>query len=291
MSRDWEATFSSWGAAPSATEQTKAENAERAVRKAIDACAGEVRERLATHGNDGIVREDLKPAVEHLARALAIQKSRSGGKNSVAPGHRGGRVLIVGGRTVVDIAIAANSPDPLGLWRKRLLQDHDMRLRARSPHGAKARADLRKSGAPPRRQRPRQAAHIVGHHRNRRCGPRVCGRSGGTYARDCGKEANIEAKTRHARSLHSVAVVTMTARNRPFRTLLSAMRDWLRRDVLWLGRAHRAPSKAGEIRWTTRKYAFASLRFAPRREGAKSLAVSRHDTDLPVLRHQLFHPR
>src|ERR1017187_5641844 len=39
MSRDWEATFSSWGAAPSETEQTKSENAERAVRKAVDASA------------------------------------------------------------------------------------------------------------------------------------------------------------------------------------------------------------------------------------------------------------
>lgn len=37
MSRDWEATFSSWGAAPGDTEQTKCENAERAIRKAIDA--------------------------------------------------------------------------------------------------------------------------------------------------------------------------------------------------------------------------------------------------------------
>lgn len=39
MSRDWEATFASWGAAPSNTEQTKCENAERACRKAIDASA------------------------------------------------------------------------------------------------------------------------------------------------------------------------------------------------------------------------------------------------------------
>jgi predicted nucleotidyltransferase len=39
MSRDWEATFSSWGAAPSNTEQTKCDNAERAIRKAIDASA------------------------------------------------------------------------------------------------------------------------------------------------------------------------------------------------------------------------------------------------------------
>ena len=37
MSRDWEQTFFGWGGAPGATEQTKAENAERAVRKAIDA--------------------------------------------------------------------------------------------------------------------------------------------------------------------------------------------------------------------------------------------------------------
>jgi hypothetical protein len=35
--RDWEATFSSWGTAPGITEQTKCENAERAVRKAIAA--------------------------------------------------------------------------------------------------------------------------------------------------------------------------------------------------------------------------------------------------------------
>ncbi len=37
MSRDWEAMFSSWGAPPSDTEQTKSENAERAIRKAIAA--------------------------------------------------------------------------------------------------------------------------------------------------------------------------------------------------------------------------------------------------------------
>jgi predicted nucleotidyltransferase len=37
VSRDWEATFSSWGAPPGTTEQTKCENAERAVRKAIAA--------------------------------------------------------------------------------------------------------------------------------------------------------------------------------------------------------------------------------------------------------------
>jgi len=36
MSRDWEATFSSWGAPPGNTEQTKCENAERAIGKAID---------------------------------------------------------------------------------------------------------------------------------------------------------------------------------------------------------------------------------------------------------------
>jgi predicted nucleotidyltransferase len=44
MSRDWNATFSSWGAPPGATEQTKCENAERALRKAIDASS-----KLAPH--------------------------------------------------------------------------------------------------------------------------------------------------------------------------------------------------------------------------------------------------
>jgi predicted nucleotidyltransferase len=39
VNRDWESVFSTWGAAQSATEQTKCENAERAIRKAIDASA------------------------------------------------------------------------------------------------------------------------------------------------------------------------------------------------------------------------------------------------------------
>jgi predicted nucleotidyltransferase len=39
VNRDWESVFSTWGAPPSATEQTKCENAERAIRKAIDAYA------------------------------------------------------------------------------------------------------------------------------------------------------------------------------------------------------------------------------------------------------------
>ena len=37
MSNNWEATFSSWGAPPSATEQARCASAERAVRKAIEA--------------------------------------------------------------------------------------------------------------------------------------------------------------------------------------------------------------------------------------------------------------
>jgi predicted nucleotidyltransferase len=37
VNRNWEDVFSTWGCAPSATEQTKCENAERAIRKAIDA--------------------------------------------------------------------------------------------------------------------------------------------------------------------------------------------------------------------------------------------------------------
>src|ERR1035437_1882586 len=37
MARDWDVTFSFWGAAPSNTEQDKCGNAERAIRKAIDA--------------------------------------------------------------------------------------------------------------------------------------------------------------------------------------------------------------------------------------------------------------
>ena len=39
QNRNWEDVFCSWGGAPSETEQTKCENAERAIRKAIDASA------------------------------------------------------------------------------------------------------------------------------------------------------------------------------------------------------------------------------------------------------------
>src|SRR5579871_5163105 len=39
MSRDWESTFATWGAPPSDTEQAKCDNAERAIRKAINASA------------------------------------------------------------------------------------------------------------------------------------------------------------------------------------------------------------------------------------------------------------
>jgi hypothetical protein len=37
MPRDWESSFSSWAQAPGKTEQAKCDNAERAIRKAIDA--------------------------------------------------------------------------------------------------------------------------------------------------------------------------------------------------------------------------------------------------------------
>lgn len=37
MARDWESSFSSWAQAPGKTEQDKCDNAERAIRKAIDA--------------------------------------------------------------------------------------------------------------------------------------------------------------------------------------------------------------------------------------------------------------
>jgi hypothetical protein len=39
LKRNWEEVFCTWGGAPSATEREKCENAERAIRKAIDACA------------------------------------------------------------------------------------------------------------------------------------------------------------------------------------------------------------------------------------------------------------
>lgn len=49
--RDWEAVFTIWGAAPSQTQQDKAENAVRAVRNAIDASTA-----LSAHSIDVFVQ-------------------------------------------------------------------------------------------------------------------------------------------------------------------------------------------------------------------------------------------
>ena len=48
MSQDWEATFKIWGQPPSQTQQDKAENAVRAVRKAIDASPRYQQNRLTS---------------------------------------------------------------------------------------------------------------------------------------------------------------------------------------------------------------------------------------------------
>jgi len=96
MSRDWEATFSSWGAAPGATEQTKCENAERAIRKAIEACATLNAKPIdvftqGSYANRTNVRQDSDVDICVLyTGAFFTDYSMSQGLNGTVLGHTNG---------------------------------------------------------------------------------------------------------------------------------------------------------------------------------------------------------
>jgi hypothetical protein len=96
MSRDWEATFSSWGAAPGATEQTKCENAERAIRKAIEACATLNAKAIdvftqGSYANRTNVRQDSDVDICVLYKgAFFTDYSMSQGLNGTVLGHTNG---------------------------------------------------------------------------------------------------------------------------------------------------------------------------------------------------------
>jgi predicted nucleotidyltransferase len=93
MSRDWEATFSSWGAPPGGTEQTRCENAERAIRKAIEASAKLNSKSIevfaqGSYANRTNVREDSDVDICILCKNTFFSDfSLSDGLNSAILGH------------------------------------------------------------------------------------------------------------------------------------------------------------------------------------------------------------
>jgi hypothetical protein len=96
MSRDWEATFSSWGAAPGVSERTKCENAERAIRKAIEACATLDAKPIdvftqGSYANRTNVRQDSDVDICVLYKgAFFTDYSMSQGLNGTVLGHTNG---------------------------------------------------------------------------------------------------------------------------------------------------------------------------------------------------------
>jgi hypothetical protein len=113
MSRNWEAIFSSWGASPGPTEQAKAENAERAVRKAIDASTklGTKPIEVFTQGsyaNRTNVREDSDVDVCVLyTGAFFPDYSLSEGLTSEALGYGSGTYLYPEFKNDVEAALVS----------------------------------------------------------------------------------------------------------------------------------------------------------------------------------------
>lgn len=114
MSRDWEATFSSWGAAPGETEQTKCENAERAVRKAIDASTKLSAKSIevfaqGSYANRTNVRQDSDVDICVLyTGAFFPDYSMSEGLNGAALGHSDGAYLYTEFKNDVESALVAH---------------------------------------------------------------------------------------------------------------------------------------------------------------------------------------
>lgn len=113
MSRDWEATFSSWGAAPSETEQTKSENAERAVRKAIETSAKLSAKSIdvftqGSYANRTNVRQDSDVDICVLyTGAFFPDYSMSEGLNDLALGYSDGTYLYTEFKNDVEAALVA----------------------------------------------------------------------------------------------------------------------------------------------------------------------------------------
>lgn len=113
MSLDWEATFSSWGAAPGDTEQTKCENAERAVRKAIDASAKLSSKPIdvftqGSYANRTNVRQDSDVDICVLyTGAFFPDYSMSEGLNGPLLGHTNGTYLYSEFKSDVEAALVS----------------------------------------------------------------------------------------------------------------------------------------------------------------------------------------
>jgi predicted nucleotidyltransferase len=113
MTRDWEATFSSWGAAPSKTDQKKCENAERAVRKAIDASAALASKEIAifaqgSYANRTNVRQDSDVDICVLYHGAFFPDYSSGqGLNGSVLGHVDGKYLYPEFKNNVEAALVA----------------------------------------------------------------------------------------------------------------------------------------------------------------------------------------
>jgi len=118
MSRDWEATFSSWGAPPSDTEQAKAENAKRAVRKAIDGSTKLSAESIevfaqGSYANRTNVRQDSDVDICVLfTGAFFPDYSLSEGLNGPVLGHSDGTYFYSEFKNDVEAALVAHFGKP-----------------------------------------------------------------------------------------------------------------------------------------------------------------------------------
>lgn len=114
MSRDWEATFATWGAAPGDTEQTKCENAERAIRKAIDASAKLSSKSIdvftqGSYANRTNVRQDSDVDICVLyTGAYFSDFSMSEGLNGQVLGHVDGTYLYSEFKNDVEAALVSH---------------------------------------------------------------------------------------------------------------------------------------------------------------------------------------
>lgn len=111
MSRNWEATFSSWGAPPGTTETTKCENAERAIKKAISA-SDKLRSRSiqvfaqGSYANRTNVRQDSDVDICVLyTGAFFFDYSLSQGLNKESLGYEDGTYFYTDFKNDVEAAL------------------------------------------------------------------------------------------------------------------------------------------------------------------------------------------
>ncbi|ATE66451.1 hypothetical protein COO09_17060 [Rhizorhabdus dicambivorans] len=134
------------------------------------------------HRQHRIIGQDEEPAVEPAAQALASQH-RSGAHEGPLHGVRGRHRHRLARRAVHDMRIARNRRDPLGAVSEGFLQHHDRWLAAGAAIGGQPLADPLQIGVAADRDRPGQALHIIGEHREIRS---TAGRGGRRQRPDAG---------------------------------------------------------------------------------------------------------